>query len=75
MKTCPNDPAGALPASQYLNEAVPGYPGLTKREYFAARAMQGLLASARTAPWYWDEVAGHAVRVADELVSKLNKQA
>lgn len=44
--------------------------GLTKREYFAAVALQGLLAdpSARI-----DEAAEYAVKAADELINLLNK--
>ena len=45
--------------------------GLTKREYFAAMALQGLLAtnSTTTIEYY----AIDAVRIADALIDELNK--
>lgn len=47
---------------------------LTKREYFAAMAMQGYLASVPTdiieRPEY---AASHAVKYADALINELNK--
>jgi hypothetical protein len=46
--------------------------GLTKREYFAAMAMQGILAS--DGRWSIDkEVALFAVHQADHLIEELNK--
>jgi hypothetical protein len=45
-------------------------PGLTKREYFAAMAMQGLLADS-TVPTF--QVAEHAVIQADALLKELEK--
>jgi hypothetical protein len=47
--------------------------GLTKREYFAAMAMQGLCGNST----YAGNVEGHvelAVRLADGLITELNKQ-
>ena len=57
------------------------YAGLTKREYFAALAMQGMLASltvGRSNGWTPDktEIASYckeAVQFADALVEELNK--
>ncbi len=46
------------------------YSGLTKREYFAAMAMQGLLASGD----YTQDIAHSSVECADALISELNKQ-
>lgn len=54
--------------------------GLTKREYFAAKAMQGLLASftEKSAIGGWqtelDEVARTSVDLADELLKALDKK-
>ena len=49
--------------------------GLTKREYFAAMALQGYLASVPTdtieRPEY---AASHAVKYADALIDELNKE-
>lgn len=46
--------------------------GLTKREYFAAMAMQGLLVDPGEASWQY--LAASAVRAADELLIALAKQ-
>jgi hypothetical protein len=45
-------------------------PGLTKREYFAAMAMQGLLANATMGTTF---VAEDSVSVADALLKELEK--
>ena len=83
-----NEPA--MPSSVCCNEqgiykgsdapSSVGGNGLTKREYFAARAMQGMASSA-----YWSEnfvdyepdlkkVMEIAVKAADALIAELNKQ-
>lgn len=69
MKTCkPNDAAMPICTESYVEE-----DGLTKREYFAALAMQGLFAnsvnngSSRT-------FAEIAVKAADHLIEALNKK-
>lgn len=45
---------------------------LTKREYFAALAMSGLIAGAEFNPTA-DELAEHSVLIADALIKELNK--
>jgi hypothetical protein len=65
-------------AYPYQHVASPGSEvgyGLTIREYFAAMAMQGLLASGK---WCVNEVIGHttaeySVRAADALLAELTK--
>lgn len=49
-----------------------GAVGLTKREYFAGLAMQGLLAG-RSGGWLYEVTANDAVKYADALINKLNK--
>lgn len=49
-----------------------GEPGLTKREYFAAMAMQGLLAGGGAAPV--DEFIDDAIKCADRLITKLSEE-
>jgi hypothetical protein len=63
MKTDPNSPAFAKATKN------PNLIGLTKREYFAAAALQGLLASGR------DEImaAEPAVQAADQLIAELGQ--
>lgn len=58
----------------------PGYgddkpsDGLTKREYFAAMAMQGMLGNQETyLSMQLKDVAAESVVVADELINALNK--
>lgn len=61
----------------YPNEAAFGFDsyrtGMTKREYFAALAMQGYLSTydKDTAPGY-EVAAQQAVRYADALIDALN---
>jgi hypothetical protein len=47
------------------------YEGLTKREYFAAVIMQGLIAGGGRIP---KAIAEDAVRCADTLINELNKK-
>jgi hypothetical protein len=51
--------------------------GLTKREYFAAMAMQGLCANTAAYNYYDDfkDVAAAALQNADALIEALNKEA
>jgi hypothetical protein len=46
--------------------------GLTKREYFAAMAMQGILSGAQYLDNY-ELFAKHAVAAADAIIAELNK--
>lgn len=47
--------------------------GLTKREYFAAVAMQGIMASPQNEYFDIKEVARQAVEISDALIAELNK--
>ena len=44
--------------------------GLTKREYFAAMAMQGILARVS---WHADMISNESVKQADALIAELAK--
>ena len=57
--------------SDFNNHSSDCY-GLTKREYFAALAMQGLLANHQTTA-YHEHVPINAVTLADELIKALKK--
>lgn len=48
-------------------------PGLTKREYFAGLAMQGLSAGDIENMYTCDDIAGIAVTQADALLKELEK--
>jgi hypothetical protein len=63
QKTQPND-------SIHNSEQGP-QDGLTKREYFAAMAMQGILSQHDSRPSY---TATLAVEYADALIAALNKE-
>ena len=65
MKTEPND---YVDASNAFNMKA-----LTKREHFAAMAMQGMLANDATAPI--THLTEWSVEAADELTKALNKGA
>ena len=56
-----------------INERIPFHTGLTKREYFAGLAMQGMLANPET---YGDrEIMMHAaVENADTLLKELHSK-
>lgn len=47
--------------------------GLTKREYFAAMAMQGLCSNPEYVQLGPTQIAEHAVTQADKLIEELNK--
>ena len=64
METKANEPA-------YPNKQVSSWKGLTKREYFAAMAMQGLLADYESE--YIEDYSKYAVKLADALIEELNK--
>ena len=53
------------------NEDYSGSDGLSKREYFAAVALQGLLASGKN--WPVGQFANTAVDIADELLLELER--
>lgn len=63
--TNPDSPINPVGSSVYANSQ-----GLTKREYFAAMAMQGLLADGH----YFNKfIAETSRRMADVLIEELNK--
>lgn len=64
-----NLPAFPTTASNYTDDQ----PGLTKREYFAAMAMQGLLACPDV-NGSQSELASHSINFADALLSALEEK-
>lgn len=70
-ETLPNEQAFPIPGSHTVKHgSAPTVYGLTKREYFAAMAMQGLIASGKVSI---DHVADISVFYADSLIKSLNK--
>jgi hypothetical protein len=73
----PNDSAFAKSAFYHTDYGIDSpQEGLTKREYFAAIALQGLLAG-DTTPGVWivkdTNITSTAVEFADKLIEELNK--
>jgi hypothetical protein len=75
MKTQANDPAFSRPAFHHEHTGTlhDAQDGLTKREYFAAKAMQGLLTVIHHTDRPYN-VAKAAVMTADALIAELNKE-
>ena len=74
MKTNANDTA--FPIINPTNNE--GHPGLTKREYFAAMALQGILSNEelRYKIRQDNELSGDvATKFADQLIEQLNKES
>jgi hypothetical protein len=67
MKTKKNESAFPIIAEDYIIDG-----GLTKREYFAAMALQGLLTDNESVNTR-EEFAGYAVKFADALIEELSK--
>lgn len=78
MKTNPNDLLNQLPIfneSESRDATTVSNNGLTKREYFAAMTLVGVLSGRRdmlnTSQGVW--AAEAAVEIADNLINELNK--
>lgn len=73
MKTEPNHPANVI-----TEETTIGQMGLTKREQFAAMAMQGMLSGMVDAHGHGsidnEVVAKYSVNLADALIKALNNE-
>jgi DNA-binding CsgD family transcriptional regulator len=61
----------AMPTIAQHGDLMIDSSGLTKREHFAAMAMQGLLASETIATF--EEFAGSSVQMADALLAELER--
>lgn len=72
-----NEPAMPVTATEqtfHNQDPLPGQPGLTIRQHFAAMAMQGMIG-------FWQDGYDHSLRVAemsvrqaDALIAELNKK-
>ncbi len=67
-----NSELSAFPRNEKNSMAIE-YQGLTKREYFAAMAMQGILANENTGLSPNEVVAKESVKLADLLLAELDK--
>ena len=79
MNTNPNDPVSPskIDKDSGMHEYYVRCPGLTKREYFAALAMQGIASTRDINKQAWPEwyttAAKESVTIADALIKELNK--
>ncbi len=74
MTTRCNGDDSALPRVLH-SEWVECVPGLTKREYFAGLALQGLLTTVVESDMPWRAKPAEAVRIAEQLIAELNRKA
>jgi hypothetical protein len=72
--TQPNEPAFFNPTRQEINGLKFSHEGLSKREYFAAMALQGKLAAHNLTLIDPEYNARAAVKLADELIKALNEK-
>lgn len=70
--TQPDDPVNLSSSFDDFGDIVISL-GLTKREYFAAMAMQGMLSRYICTDASCEEFALWAVEAADQLIARLNK--
>ena len=68
METKANEPINTV---EYNNNYIS--IGLTKREYFAAMAMQGILANKSARKKTTEMIIESSVRLSDALLNELNK--
>jgi hypothetical protein len=47
--------------------------GMDLRDYFAAKAMQGILASTQDEQWFFDSIANMAYLMADTMMERRSK--
>jgi hypothetical protein len=64
----------AFPEVQELPQFNHHSYGLTKREYFASMAMQGVLSDPNNESLSQKAIAIYAVEMADSLIKELNKE-
>ena len=64
-----NDGGPAFPLQSIGPEFAPGYAGMTLRDYFAARAMQGMAAHPESDKWPADGIAKAAYQQADAMLA------
>lgn len=55
-----------------VNNIAQPEQGMTLRDYFAAKAMQGLLATTKDEEWKYEEVASISYEMADAMMRERN---
>ena len=75
MKTNPDEAAFAgVTENRYDPKLKKINPGLTKREYLAVLALQGILANPNK-DYMTRDAADYAIESADDLIAELNEEA
>lgn len=74
MSTLPNDGGPAFPLISEDHRAI-RHIGLSLRDYFAAAALQGMLASSSPGQFSEADYAGAAYTQADAMLAERNKGA
>ena len=69
-----NDGGPAFPLQSIGPDFTPGYAGMSLRDYFAAKAMQGLVSGhfakyGHENYWPWPEIASEAYEIADAMIN------
>jgi hypothetical protein len=73
MSFLSNSPSKGAAETEIAKQAVPAPEGLTKREYFAAMAMQGYISCGKANVMSCESLAIYSVQAADALIAALNK--
>ena len=63
-----NDGGPAFPLQSIGPDFAPGYAGMTLRDYFAAKAMQGYCAREESIECDMEDIAGDAYALADIML-------
>ena len=53
---------------------VPNVPGLTRRDYILTQVLKGIMSNPNTENVTVDYVVNNAIRIGDNLISKLDKR-
>lgn len=69
LKTYPNNPVNVV-----TEETTIAQMGLTKREHFAAMALQGIISNPNRGSAKLADISKSAVILADALINELNKE-
>ena len=64
-----NDGGPAFPLQSIGPDFAPGYAGMTLRDYFAAKAMQGVCAREVSIECSADDIADDAYAIADAMLA------
>ena len=73
MSTPINDGGPAFPVQLADKVSYANQPGMTLRDYFAAAALQGLLACPNCEAAFWESFVGQSYQLADAMIAERAK--